>query len=356
VPVVIVWLICVHRAITSEDRRWSFAAGVCLGAGVYTYLASVIVMPLLALATLIVMVRHSRRSHVPALMTGFAISLLPLAAWLIVHPDRFTNLAAAYQPSDLTTMAGLRERVTTYWMFFNPDYLFISGDGRMTNSTRAAGLLPIAFAVFVPVGIYRLIRSGDGIGTLVVAGILVSPLPTAISGHLEINRVLSIIPFAALAAAAGARELLASRGAIKIAGILLALGVMLQFVGFYRHYHGDYRAASASWFGGDNRAAVTAVLDRLTPATPQVYLDGGTPIERYWRFYAVALGRPDQVERPQYFNGDTFDFSAAAGSLLVCESSRARCQSLERDGRWQLIASATLPDGAVTHRVYVRLP
>jgi hypothetical protein len=316
-----------------------------------------ILMPMLMVVSVVVLLRAQQQRSTAYLAAGFAVLLLPLAFWLILHPDRFGNLLAVYRPASVASTAGWRERLTAYWMFFNPDYLFISGDGRITNSTRAAGLFPIAFALLLPIGIYRLWR-GDGgaLGGAVLAGLLLSPLPTAASGHLEINRVLTIIPFGVLVASVAVGYLWSSTTLGKVLAAGLVCGSVVQFAGFHRHYVETYRITSAAWFGGNNRGAIEAVLDRMTSTTPAVYLDRGTPIERYWQFYTVVHGRKDLANWPTYFDGARFDFNAAPGSLLICEAADAACQPMAQDARWRVVALARQPDGVLSHSVYVRNP
>ncbi len=314
-----------------------------------------ILMPVLLLAAVFLLWKERRDREAMLMGAGFAVLLVPLALWLVFYPDRFSNIAAAYTPHAGGGVT-LRDRMTAFWMFFNPDYLFISGDGRMTNSTRAAGLFPLSFAILIPIGLFRLARKETRlIGLLVVIGFLMAPVATAVSGRLEINRVLIAIPFGVIAAACGAAYMFSRSGAGRAAAIVLTLGVLVQFAGFYRHYHGPYPVAAGAWFGGDNRTAINLVLDRVASSdVPRVYLDGRTPIERYWRFYAAARGRGDLAEVPQYYDPTETVFSdAPRGAIAVCEAVTNACAGMESAG-WTLVNAVTRIDGEVTHRIYQR--
>lgn len=358
IPVITFWLYCLDRELDSRRGRWAMASGVCLGVGLYTYLAGMIIMPVLLGAATVKFGWKGRRHEAAWMLAGFAITLVPLAIWLVFHPDRYTSLVTAYRPTGLVTSVGVRERLTAFWMFFNPDYLFISGDGRLTNSTRYAGLFPIACAVWIPVGFYRLMRGDLGtVGLITATGFILSPVATAVSGRLEINRVLYVIPFGVLAAVAGARFLWASERRWRWLTVVLAASLAAQFAGFYRHYVGPYRVESAVWFGGNSQSAIDAVLDRMEHATPPVYLNRRTPIERYWRFVAATRQREDLADHPTYFDPNAFDpDTAPPGSLIVCEPDVPIIGRLATDGRWRLVVAATLPDGAVSHTVFERLP
>jgi 4-amino-4-deoxy-L-arabinose transferase-like glycosyltransferase len=354
IPVLVLWLYCMQRAIEG-NTRWALGAGASLGVGLYAYLASMVVMPMLLLFSIAALWREGRQKEMRWLIGGFALLLVPLAGWLVFHPDRFSNLLTSYRLEGVPSADSLRDRITAFWMFFNPDYLFISGDGRVTNSTRQAGLFPLAFAVLLPVGLYRLVSSRRSIGVLIAAGFVIAPLATALSGRLDINRVLCAIPFGVIAAAVGAEYLLGKARGLTIAGGLLVLVVALQFAVFYRHYAGPYRISSAVWFGGDNRSAVNDALDRVIATSPRVYLNGRTPIERYWRFYAAVRGRDDLADSPRYYDPVRPDVvDAEPGSLVVCELLHSTCPIAASDPHWTLVASGTQPDGSVAHQVYLR--
>jgi 4-amino-4-deoxy-L-arabinose transferase-like glycosyltransferase len=357
-PIILAWLYCMGREVNGHRSGWAPAAGFCLGLGVYTYLASLIVMPALLAVTLVMFARRSHLRQAGWAVAGFAVALVPLAVWLVFHPDRFTNLVAAYQPGDVASITSTRDRLTAYWMFFNPDYLFLSGDGRLTNSTRYAGLFPIAGAILIPLGWYRLVKGEAGaIGWLVAAGFVLAPLATAASGRLEINRVLHVIPFGVLAAVAGIRFLSASRRpALRALAVVLAVGIAWQFTAFYANYMGPYRAQSAPWFGGNSGDALNAVLARLGDAEAPVYLNRRTPIERYWKFYAAARQRVDLSDLPTYYDPFTLDpDTIPPGAFLVCESDVHVGRTISGDPRWLRIASGTLPGGEVSHTAFERL-
>lgn len=253
------------------------------------------------------------------------------------HPDRYANLLAVYRLQDAAHPITTQQRLAAFWMFFNPDYLFLSGDSRLTNSTRVAGLLPMACAALIPVGLFRLARGEGGrLGWCVLVGFLSAPLATAISGRLEINRTLHVLPFAVLVAIHGATAMMSGRRVVsRAAAVALLVGVLAQFAWLYSYYMTDYRQASEPWFGGDTRGAVNEVLTRAQSGAP-VYLDGRTPIERYWRFHALARDARGLLEWPTYFNPAQFaDERVPAGAFLVCSTGDSVCRVLGASADWR---------------------
>lgn len=352
IPFILAWLWCVTRFLTGGDRRHLFGAGFVLGVGMYTYAASLIMMPLYLAFTMMIVGRE-RRTLAWAAVLGFAVALVPMGAWQVMHPDRYLNLLQAYQVQDAARGPSFASRLGTFWMFFNPDYLFLSGDSRLTNSTRTAGLFPLACAAFIPVGVYQLWRGrNNALGQCILAGFLTAPLATVISGRLEINRVLNAIPFGVLVAVYGMTALLsARRPSIRFLTRALMLSVVLQFGFVYADYMTAYRTRSAPWFGGDARGAIADILARVQSAP--VYLDGRTPMERYWRFYALARGTTALVDRPTYYDAHDFKPSEApAGALLACTHGDLVCRALGDRGDWRRISSRTEPDATTSFEVF----
>jgi 4-amino-4-deoxy-L-arabinose transferase-like glycosyltransferase len=354
IPFILAWLWCLSRFLVTTDRRLGAAIGAVLGVGVYTYVGSLIMMPLYLTATVGILVRERRITALWPVLAGFAAALIPLVLWQLAYPDRYDRLAAAYRVPVAFSGDAIRARLATFWMFFNPDFLFLSGDSRMTNSTRSAGMFPIACAVFIPVGILHLWRrtTRGPLDRILVAGFLVAPLATVVSGHLEINRVMYAIPFGVLVAAGGVTALLSSRSsAIRFSASVLLAGVVLQFGFLYTEYMGAYRVSSAPWFGGDARGAVEDVIAH-SPVSA-IYLNGRTPIERYWRFYVLAHGQPGLLDRPTYYDADGFEPSMAPDrSLLVCVRTDSVCNELSGLADWRRVSARIEPDASVSFEVF----
>lgn len=362
VPFILGWLLCLSSFAEREDRRQAQAAAFVLGVGVYSYLASALMMPLYLLLTLWFINERAGGRWMWHTVAAFGVALIPLVLWQIAHPSRYADLVSAYRLYDapdgsasLFSAAGLSQRISVFWRFFGPDYLFISGDSRITNSTRQAGMFPFAFAVLVPLGIWKL-ESGRGgvLGKVILAGLITAPLASVVSGRLEINRVLFIIPFGVLTAAYGLQCLYRSSSARTrwFAAALIA-AVPLQFAFFHADYLGPYRVSSGIWFGGDVRGAVEQALSRAGARPVAVYLNTRTPVERYWRFYALAHRRGDLVDAPTYYDPEQLDINAPpAGAVVVCESRVRVCNLLGASPDWRRLRAFAEADGTPTFEVF----
>ena len=374
IPFILAWLLWLARFVDRPDRRTLSVAAAWLGLGVYTYLACMVMMPVYLLLTAWLAMRHPVLSEGPApgwrraLVLGFLVPLLPMAAWSAIHPERYAQIIEAYRlySADATPVEGavqfaaydsVRMRLHLLWMFFSPDFLFISGDTSLINSTRQTGLFPLAFAVLIPVGMYQLARTGGGIGKVILAGFVTAPLASVVSGAIEMNRIMFAIPFGVMTAAFGARALLGARQPWwRGAALVLLVTVPLQFAGFYRDYMGRYREESGFWFGGNLRAALTEVIRMAGEGIRPVYISRAIPFaNRYWRFYTLAAKRGDLTPQAVYYEPHALDAAMVPhGTHLVCPPRDGGCEPQASSGSWTRVSTAVEPDGTESFAVFER--
>lgn len=362
IPFVLGWLWALARFEQQPSPRKFVAACAWLAAGMYSYLAAVVMMPLYLLMTMAVAARSLRWRSVALAAVTVVVCLLPMAAWYATHPERNAQIVSAYNLSAGTdaswvaaASAAAGRYVNMYWLFFDPAYLFISGDASMINSTRTSGLFPVAFAALLPIGLIALLRSGRPIRRVIAAGFLAAPIVSVISGAIEMNRVMFAIPFAALVATSGAVALWqARRVAPKLLAAVLVLSIGWQFSVFYRSYMGTaYRLSASTWFSGNVREALRELIARSGEA--DIYLS--TEIEwihRMWRFYAIEAGRLDLMPRTTYVSEPPI--AAAPGAKLLCPAQSARCAALVASGLWRNIVIVPSIDGTHSYAILERTP
>ncbi len=366
-PFILAWLWCLDRYLETGSRPALIGVGAVLGMSIYSYLGSVVMAPIyLALTIGIISQRHGWREWrqaVPAVI-AFAVALLPALAWQIAYPDRITELLNGYRiPGSGDTLGnslggmlsanGLRMRIGLFWSFFSPSFLFIAGDSSAINSTRTTGFFPIVFAILLPVGLYEMARGrGSPISLAIVGGFLTSPLAGVLSGELEANRVLYVLPFGVLVATYGVQRWLDARTAIVRWGTAaLLIAVPIQFAAFYSDYLGSYRTRTSFWFGGNLPGALTEVIKRSPQA---IYVSREIPYaDAYWRFAAIEGGRSDLIDRVSYVDGASVP-DGPAGAVLVCATSPASCRAARSSPAWKPVASFEEPDGQRTFEILAR--
>jgi 4-amino-4-deoxy-L-arabinose transferase-like glycosyltransferase len=308
VPFVLGWLWCLLVAMDTENAWWAFGAGLLPSVGLFSYIAAWLMMPIYLLMTLAALWRaRSRTRLLLAASAGFAVLVLPFAVWLTSHSDVLGTMLARYHFADshhewvqsvrdLLHYYVIQERLSLYWRYFDPVYLFLAGSPDPVLGTRKAGVFLAAVGVLLAVGLYDIIRRRDR-SALVLAGVVTAPLAPVLIGRGDaIQRQLVLIPFVVLASVYGAGRLLRYRStAVRVATIVLLVSLPLQFVYFVHDYFTDYRIRAAARIDPINFREVARSLfaGGMRPA-PRVYLsealDDGVA---RWRFYLGKYGRDD---------------------------------------------------------------
>lgn len=344
-PFVLGWLLCL--ALYSERRRTAvLVLGTSLlGIGFYSYIGSMVMMPVYFALTCLFLYQQaaSRRTYGFA-AAGFFPLLIPFLVWLARHPWAYgatIEKYGLYDASRLDAVQGLRsafgymtvsQRLSQYWNYFNPSFLFFGSGTKLMFSTNLAGVFLLVLAVFLVIGLYRTVRRRPApIHLVVLLGFVTAPLAALIVAEENaIFRALALLPFGVLIATSGVQYvwhgltpgsirkrlwvlslvafvtavtyaawtlttqsrvsssplllLMVSVGSFLIGCVsdpvkqwrvvtvgLLAL-MPLQFAGFWSDYFSDYRVRSAYWLGGNIRGALEEIIerDRRAPA-PGVY-------------------------------------------------------------------------------------
>lgn len=188
---------------------------------------------------------------------------------------------------------------------------------------------------------------------VVAGGFVTAPLVSVISGSIEMNRVMFVLPFAALVATYGALTLWEARSALaKVAAVLLVVSIFVQFNMFYRGYMSEaYRTAAASWFSGNVREALRELIGRAGDA--DVYVSADIEwVHRMWRFYAIEAGRLDLMSRTTYFTDPPA--TVAPGAKLLCLAGSARCSSIQASGAWHEVIRIPAIGGSRVFLIFER--
>lgn len=363
VPIILAWLLCVAAVSERPTVRRLATAAAWLGLGAYTYLAGVVMMPIYWLLTAWLGYRALGRRAVMVAAIAFALPLVPMVIWYFTHPERMSQVVGAYQLGNDVSMVGtpinagaaaVRKAIGLYWSFFTPEFLFVSGDSSAINSTRAAGIFPLSFGLLLPLGVWQLLKTRHDIHVVILAGLVTAPVAAVASGAIEMNRILFVIPFGVLVAVYGVEWLVVARGRLwPVVAAVLVAAVPLQFAGFYQDYLGRYRIQSGVAFGGNTRELFTAAIARAGVDRDQpIYVSRAIPYaDRYWRFYALAQGRPEVIDRLERYG--EMPASATFGTLLACPLAAPECSRLLPGGHgWQPVHIVSELDGTQSFALF----
>jgi len=242
-PFILGWLLCLLLYVERRQRSWLFGAGLVLGVGLFTYIASYVLMPVFAAITLGVLFgRREPLRMYATLAAGFLLPVSVGAVYIAAHPAVITDTLFRYQrqPASAGTLglagSGISERVAkiaaVYASFWNPRVLFVSGP----RAVWIVGQFMLPVAGLLLAAAMRIVRKPDTASLVLVAGLLVAPLPASFVGEPEvIRRAAGVMPFAILLAAIGLQYIgnAESEPRQRIAFALVWTTVIALALGYY---------------------------------------------------------------------------------------------------------------------------
>jgi 4-amino-4-deoxy-L-arabinose transferase-like glycosyltransferase len=354
-PFVLGWLWCLLDYLERRRLPILFAATSLLGIGFYSYIASVMMMPIYLGLTCLALLAASERSLRPYLVAaaGFAWPLLAIAAWLPSHTGVVADTLGRYHiGGGILRPTALTDRISVYWRFFDPAFLFlIGGYTRLTNSTRLVGVFLAPLLVLIPLGAIRAATTRRTPFTVVLLlGFLLAPLAAVIAVPEEpyaSDRELAVLVFGVLLAMLGI-EALAVRGtpwARRTLAALLAV-VPLHFAFFVYDYFGDYHRRAAFWYDWNHLGALETAIGHAGRRGAPVLLSNGddTMMEAFWRLALAMHGREDLLGRTIYVDGRRIRLDQVpAGAVMVVTKNDTAARALVDSGALREIAAIPEP-------------
>lgn len=226
----------------------------------------------------------------------------------------------------------------------------LSGESSLVDSTRTAGIYPLAYLVLLPIGVYALLRGPRDVPRLsILAVFLIAPIPGVLVGTDTVGRYLVAAPLAALLAT-GAIEWLwrsgSNIGRVTVA-VALAMSITL-FAGFVTYYKTDWRADSARYLGGNLRGALEVVLTTPRESAPtSVYLSESIPHANiFWEFYRRAHGRTDLAGRDSGLRlGDGHWRESSGSAMAIVPAGDDPSAATMTGAGWSVVAQIGEFDG-----------
>lgn len=337
VPFQLFWLWCLLRYSRDGRLRQLVGSTAALGVGMYSYLSMLFFAPFHLLFSLAEAARQRQWRHAVIAVGVLALLLLPLVWWQMTHPGHIGDIASSYRvyPAGLTPLQGLKDilswssltnRSDIYWSAFNPSRLFFSGESGLVDSTRQGGLLPLAYMLLLPIGLYDFFSRPMTVPRLsILCVFVIGPIPGALVGEETIGRYLGIGPLAALLAVGAIDRLWQSgRVVLKVVAVGSVVLSLYLFAGFYRHYMNEWRIDSSMYFGGNLRGAMERVLAAPPSETPDlVFLSEKIPyVNTYWEFYRRKHDRDDLIGHDRGLRLTDNDWREAAGRVVAIVPGR----------------------------------
>jgi 4-amino-4-deoxy-L-arabinose transferase-like glycosyltransferase len=377
VPCVLAWLILLVDAHRSQSSWRFFAAGCVLGLGLYTYIPSVVMMPVYLLLTYLALIASGARRMRPyALVTaGFMLLVLPLALYLVAMPQVYAGFVTRYggtsvdldvlhHPRGVFSAHLIADRWPIYRSFFERPFLFEHAETHVMSSTYTTGVFLKAMKILLPVGIYHILRNRRTPFTMLLLAVFFSaPLAASlIPEKYAIDRALVLVPAGALIGAFGVDWLLLQRAwflawPARAVSLGLLVWMIVQFDGFYRDYLTDYRKRAAFWFDGNHPGAFEPLVRQHAPDDPRfIYLSTGLPrVKDHWKLYLLSRGRTDLLKRTVFFTQQDLQLAfVKPGSLLLTGADDPVERSFLKMEAVTVVAHITDPDGSPSFTLFER--
>lgn len=366
-PFLLGWIILLELFLSRKNLWFLFFAALLLGIGIHSYHATKVIMPIYLIFTIFLITFKFRKKIIILIpLVAFITPLLPLIPWLSNYPDTLTdqvrytrlydtNLTPLQGLETLLTPAKIGSMVNVYFKYFNPFFLFATGDSSLIHSTGRVGVFLLSFAALLPLGIYQAIRNKTWFNSLLLTGFFTAPIAAALVGNeYRASKELFILPFASLLATLAVKTLWqARRKAEQILAIVLLAATVLQFTYFLNDYFISYRARSYVWFDYDILGALQVVLDENSKKPADfIYFDSKIYyyIDRYWRFLLIERNREDLIAKTSYFDPSYLQ-NFQHNSLSVYRFDHTVDQSLQSSTS-RLIRTILEPDGFSSFYIY----
>jgi 4-amino-4-deoxy-L-arabinose transferase-like glycosyltransferase len=332
VPFVLGWLWCLDGSLRAPGRSHAAWAGLILGVGCYSYIASWAVMPMLLAVSWAIWLRAGlgwRLIVVSAIAFAIPVTIAPL--WIAFHPEMARDTLMRYSaPPDEPKTPFL----PTFLSLIKPLLWFVRGGPSLTTATARSGVVLLPVAALLAGGAVALARKRDWRATVIIAGTLIGLLPAAVKGEPGmVQRAMYVLPFVALAAGFGFAWLWQSRLGRPFAALLLAASTV-QFGYFYFDFFTHYKLRSAFYYDPVAFRDVASHLVRSPDAPAYYFTTDVDDADVKWRFYTTLEGRTDLLARTGYIGVDDRP-AARTGSMLVTYDETARVSALVADG-WQI--------------------
>jgi 4-amino-4-deoxy-L-arabinose transferase-like glycosyltransferase len=249
------WLFSL-RAVRKRSFHCAVAAGAAFALAMYAYNAGRLMCPLLLVCFGVAFGRllRSRWKVTAVFLTAYLTSLLPMIVHVVRAPGVFTNRfeEVSLFGNHPSWTGALFEIVTRYLDYFNPRFLFLTGDFQVRHHTGFGGELFWFTMPLILVGLYCLVRSfrTQPYYRFLALALLVYPA----AASLTVDRMHSmrcvngLIPWLLLAML-GARWLWDKRGTWRKLLLLMLCAGSVELALYLRNYFGPgYQSSCRSVF------------------------------------------------------------------------------------------------------------
>jgi 4-amino-4-deoxy-L-arabinose transferase-like glycosyltransferase len=196
--------------------------------------------------------------------------------------------------------------IQNYLKHFSPQFLFVSGDENPRHSVQFFGLFYPLDALFLLIGLSVFLKNKLKVSWFLVVWLLIGIVPAALTQAApHALRTLPILSVYMILSTLGILDILnwsiwkKVKWGTVVPAISIAFAVLLQFAAFWRFYMNVYpRLYSADWqYGYSQMVNSIAQLHAQKPETP-IYItrEYGRPAMYYWFFTKTDPQRVQAID------------------------------------------------------------
>lgn len=360
-PFILGWLSLILRAAESSGPRqwgWAAAGAAMLSLSIYAYKAAQIVAPAYLCLTLAFLTDWGKRLRTErqaslaiagVSIAAFAAVGLPYAIAAMSHPERYAKFSSTYAVGDpnlsflqnlhdFLRYENLGEHLRYYYESFSPRWLFFSGDGAWTDSTRRAGIFLVPTALPLAAALYDwLTQERARVWSFAICGFFLAAVPSFVTNEVSARRMIAILPFGVLLTLRGFTIIVRRWRHGSAIAMLIVAASCLHFAVYVRDYLVDYPLRSYQAWELNLKGAIQSLAERdaaLGRRARVLVVVENTYIREYLRLYARQFGDASLAERARYAQlTDRADVETVSSNdlllrqILPGESGRSLCGS-----------------------------
>lgn len=249
-------------------------------------------------------------------------------------PQEKTENAVLYKKTKSPLLATAEITFNNYKTYFDPKYLFISGDVNPRNSVNAFGQFYKVDAILLLIGIVSLILFRCKESLVLTAWLFLAPIPAAFAGGPQ-NAVRAIFMLGSvnILAALGASRLvtLFRKKIWYVAGTLLVLvPLSMETTAYLKYYYKEYTAKYAiEWQYGMKQ--IVEYL-KANPNYVQVYMDKIRQQPYIFFLYYLKTPLPELLQTVKYDQSESKSYNTVVSF-----------DKYQFGGRWEIIESYPTP-------------
>lgn len=343
------FLIALQRASTKPTWKTSNVVAIAgaLTLLTYTYSIGRLLGPIFAVGLWLFARRDNRRA-VAAAMAAYAVTLLPLALFMIGNPGalsaRFSGIS--YLSANTSFIAALGTFIRQYAIDINPWAMLVTGEENVRDHVSGMGSLLLPTFVLAGAGLIVVLRKlrGDAWWQFIVYALFVSVIPAALTVGIFPQLRLIIFPILVqvlmvpgllqLKNISKARPWIFHTLIVSIVLLMLAQGLYFQ-VRFHRE-------APSRWYFMDARFDRKVLQPALSANHRPLYLFDPPGQSGY--IQALWHGALHGLNQDAFARASTRDSIPANSVVISTERTCDNCRLLARSLNY--IVYATLPSNA----------